>query len=75
MSGSLYFFYYILKLFVLELEEKIMDAILNKNKNRFETTMDLHNLINFLRIKIICISNVNYKDTIPTPMKEINNEV
>lgn len=47
----------LLKLSTIEIEEKSIDATLNRNNNKFENIIDLHKLVNTFRIDILHIIN------------------
>lgn len=55
-------------------KKEIIIITLGKSENRFATTLDLCKLIKTLRVEIYYITNVNYRSSISTLMKNVNNE-
>lgn len=57
------------------MEDKFMDATLDKSENRFATTANLHKLVNTLRIIFFCIIVDNHGGIISKFGEEINNKI
>lgn len=60
-----------MNLFELSIDGKIIDATLSKSKTTYITFIDLHELVNIVRITISCESNVPHGGTKLKPMKEV----